>query len=535
MYRRALLLFCIFHDENIVGAQQGCFSYNYLFYPAQSSNLTVGDARECQGKCRETAGCQHFTYWKRNGMCLLAAENANLVRTAVEGSVTGPAACMPNDPVCSSTTFPDPDFPAPTATRSRKAWPGGQQPTNLQCWPRRADGFPEPCPYQQVEILEDTLQGWPGRCENMRKVVDLRPGETCKMRCFNSALCGVWRVENFTTPGVPTCWQALHATNCFSGDVPPPIRAQRVMHGSFRKLMESTEMFIKNLSKAFDTKDVGNNKTEGGLRCRRICLSYLFCQYWQYSTKLGCWVEDPAAKEVAYPMIKESWAMEIDSSVIMGEYIQHTCMPGKQVPFPTDPPGMGFLPVSSPSPGVRRAPSPGAMRAVKPVESSDSRTYTSLATGESQGGIPEPEVQPVAQKESVGIPLWLKVIIVLVIALCLAAVAGGVYWVMMGHKKGARRVSGERKAGPSKRSQRTEPSFESPSMGNMNSYGEQTAWQQGETVPFMQNQGSQGCYGQRQQQRGNYGNSFPQPQQGYLPTQPQMYQPMQQQGCQGYM
>jgi len=364
----------------------------------------------------------------------------------------------------------------------------------------------------------------------MKKVVDLRPGETCKMRCFKSALCGVWKVENFTTPGVPTCWQALHGTNCYSGNVQPPIRAQRVMHGSFRKLMESTGMLIKNLTKAFDTTDVGNNKTEGGARCRRICLSYLFCQYWQYSTKLGCWVEDPAAKEVAYPMISQSWAMERDSSVIMGEYIQHTCIPGEQVPLPTDAPGLGFLPVSSPS--------PSSTRGVKLVESTSSQNHRSqnhrgYATGSQMGkGGTFP---PVVQQERAGIPFWLKVLAVLVVALCIAAVAGAVYMVIMERGKGARGVPGGKKAGLSKRSQWTEPSFESPSAGNMNSYGEPMAWQQGETVPFVQNQGGQGCYGQRQQQRGNYENSFPQPQQGYMPTQPHMYHPMQQQGYQGYM
>jgi hypothetical protein len=102
---------------------------------------------------------------------------------------------------------------------------------------------------------------------------------------------------------------------------------------------------------------------------------------------------------------------------------------------------------------------------------------------------------------------------------------------MKGHQKGARGISGgSKKAGSSKRSQRTEQSFQAPSLGQMNNYGEPTAWQQGETVPFMHNQG-----GQPQQQRGNYGNSFPQPQHGYMPTQPQMYQPMQQNGYQGYM
>jgi len=454
-----------------------------------------------------------------------------LLRTAVEGSVAGPKKCRPENPICKE--YPGWGFPGPTARQSRQVWTNGQQPTNLQCWPRRADGFPAPCPYQQVTILEDTVNGWPGRCENMKKIDDLRPGETCKMRCYKSALCGVWSIENFTARGAPTCWQALHGTNCYKGNVPSPMRAQRVMHGSFRVLMNTMSILIKNLTKAFDTTDVGSNYTEGGERCRRVCLSYLFCQYWQYSAKLGCWVEDPAAKEVAYPMINQSWAMEQFTSdadsVKSGQYIQHNCNHGERIPFPTDAPGLTFPAASSPSLGSRH---------VEPVKSSGSRSHSSDATGSQTGthGTQRlvTERMQTQHEHNDAMPLWLKGLIIVGILLCIAAVIGGLYMAIMGHGKGARGVSGGKKGGSSKRSQRTEHSLEPPSMGNMHTYGEPTAWQQGETVPFMQNQGGQGCHGQHQQ-RGNYGNSFPQPQQGYMPTQPQMYQPMQQQGHQGYM
>jgi hypothetical protein len=286
------------------------------------------------------------------------------------------------------------------------------------------------------------------------------------------------------------------------------------MHGSFRKLIETMGMLIKNLTKAFDTTDVGNNDDEGAERCRRVCLSYLFCQYWQYSTKLGCWVEDPAAKEVAYPMVEQTWAMETETAdantVRMGEYIQHTCNVGERIPLPTDAPG-SLVPVWSPIGGTT----------VQPVGSSNPRTRSREPNLDTQ-----PKSLP---EESHEMPLGLKVFIVFIIALCLAGVAGAVYMLIMGRRKGTRGVSGgSKKSGSSRRSQ----GQESPSVGNIGygggdpNYGEPTAWQQGESVPFMQNQGGQ--------QRGNYGNSFPQPQQGYMPTQPQMYQPMQQHGY-GYV
>eukprot|EP00419_Tripos_fusus_P030542 CAMPEP_0172780862 /NCGR_PEP_ID=MMETSP1074-20121228/203141_1 /TAXON_ID=2916 /ORGANISM="Ceratium fusus, Strain PA161109" /LENGTH=534 /DNA_ID=CAMNT_0013617839 /DNA_START=245 /DNA_END=1850 /DNA_ORIENTATION=- len=534
-------------------------------------------------------------------MCLLAAGGANLLRTSVEGSVAGPKVCKtPCDPVCEQKAAPE-GFPAPTAMQSRRAWNGKQQPTNLQCWPRRPDGFPEPCPYQQVTVLEDTINKWPGRCENMRRVTDLGPNETCKMRCYSSALCGVWSVENVTA-GVPVCWQALYGTNCYKGNFPPPMRAQRIMHGSVRMLMNAMEMLIKNLTKAFDTNDVGNNATLGekdvsscarhifsanigntqrswdvwlrkalygtncykgnfpppmraqrimhgsvrmlmnamemliknltkafdtndvgnnatlgAERCEFVCSSYLFCQYWQYSTKLGCLVEDPAAKEVAYPMVTDTWAMETDTadanSVKAGQYIQHTCNVGPRIPLPTD--SSGTKP-----PAVVTHPSSEPATDMHYRDSARSEKGTVGSQSPSQS------------------PFWWKLFMVVGIALCLASVAGGAYMAIVGHNKGARGVAGgSRKAGSLKRSQRAEHSCKSPSVGDMNKYGEPVAWQQGETVPFMQNQNGQDCHGQRLQQHqcSNYANSFPRPRQTYMPTQAQMYQPMQQQGYQGHL
>merc|ERR1712032_1765920 len=244
---------------------------------------------------------------------------------------------------------------------------------------------------------------------------------------------------------------------------------------------------------------------------------------------MGCWVEDPAAKEVAYPMVKDSWAMETHTAdadtVNMGQYIQHTCNVGPRIPLPTGgaAPAMNFPAVAThPIPAVATHPS------VEPTMGNHLRDSAVSEKGTLGSQSPsQPEVGG-------GPALWLKVLIIFGIAICLAAVAGGAYMAIVGRKKRTRGVAGgSKKAGSSRRSQRTEHAFESPSVGNMNGYSEPVAWRQGETVPFIQNEGGQGYQGQpqQQQQRSNYGNSFPQPQQGYMPTQPQMYQPMQHHGC----
>eukprot|EP00419_Tripos_fusus_P062020 CAMPEP_0172904520 /NCGR_PEP_ID=MMETSP1075-20121228/172813_1 /TAXON_ID=2916 /ORGANISM="Ceratium fusus, Strain PA161109" /LENGTH=495 /DNA_ID=CAMNT_0013761583 /DNA_START=65 /DNA_END=1548 /DNA_ORIENTATION=+ len=294
--------------------------------------FTVGSALECQGKCEGTAGCAYFSFISRSGHCWLSNSSSNAVRAPVEGSVTGPARCQAKDLACSA--MPDARFPAITPGKSRATWPGNHQPTNLQCWPRLASGFPRRCPYHVATVLEDTIHGWPGRCENMQKIDDLKHGETCKQRCVQSALCGVWSVENTTSKvkGKETCWHALHGVNCNDGKGPRPVRAQHLMHGSYRRLARLKGLRIPNLTRAFK---ISHDAEEGRRRCRVACLSYLFCQYWQYSVKEGCWLEDPAAKEVSYPMVLPVNGKGLSDESWDGEFIQHVCRPDSVAPLPT--------------------------------------------------------------------------------------------------------------------------------------------------------------------------------------------------------
>jgi len=332
----AVVLLAATAPDGTLSQPLGCFSYNYRYVPVMDRvtgmPFTVGSSLECQKRCEGTEKCSYFSFISRSGECWLSNSSSNVVRATIEGTVAGPARCQEKDPACSA--MPDKKFPANTAEESRAAWPGNHQPTNLQCWPRLASGFPSRCPYHVATVLEDTIHGnWPGRCENMRRIGDLKLGETCKQRCVQSALCGVWSVENTTSKviGKQTCWHALHGVNCDHGKGPRPVRAQHIMHGNYRVLARVNGLRIPNLTKAFY---MANSAEEGRRRCRVACLSYLFCQYWQYSEKEGCWLEDPAAKEVAYPLVVNTTGSSSDASW-EGEYIQHVCGPDSVAPFPT--------------------------------------------------------------------------------------------------------------------------------------------------------------------------------------------------------
>merc|ERR1712232_266410 len=93
------------------------------------------------------------------------------------------------------------------------------QPTNLQCWPRKSNGFPGTCESEVATVLQDSKSGWPGRCEDMKKITNLQSIETCQSRCFGTPLCGVWAEENSSSgDGQLTCWQGLYGKNCYNGE-----------------------------------------------------------------------------------------------------------------------------------------------------------------------------------------------------------------------------------------------------------------------------------------------------------------------------
>merc|ERR1712066_179496 len=104
--------------------------------------------------------------------------------------------------------------------------------------------------------------------------------------------------------------------------------------------METTGVQIKDQTLVFGV-DSFPRWQDGAERCRLACLSFLFCQYWQYSSVYGCWIEDPLKKHMAYPMFNNEVAMNASNgmSVKAGEYIQHTCPSTlKREPLPLDAP-----------------------------------------------------------------------------------------------------------------------------------------------------------------------------------------------------
>jgi len=384
----------------------GCFNYGYVYSPAMT-NVTqpvIADSpMTCQQRCRETEGCARFGFWETGLQCWLGDANSQAVVSKTLGGISGPAHCSVETVSCTENDIPTARFPGQTAEESRSGWPTGQQPTNLQCWPRKSSGFPASCSSAVATVLQDTLLGWPGRCEGMTQITNLESHETCQTRCFASPLCGIWAEENSTNlDGSLTCWQGMFGQNCYNSanGLSPPIgsyfRAQRVMHGTFRVLMNMAGMHMPQLRKIFGI-ELHPDWKEGAKACRMTCLSYLLCQYWQYSDVYGCSVQDDMVTVVSYPLVSDNEMLKTgdfeSTTVKAGEYIQHLCVPGPPQPLPTDPP----VPVGSSVATPTEAPSGGSTGEAT-VRVGDDKPY----------------------------PMWAKVLIGVTLALCLGVVGATV-------------------------------------------------------------------------------------------------------------
>jgi hypothetical protein len=145
---------------------------------------------------------------------------------------------------------------------------------------------------------------------------------------LKNVLCSVWQILNYTDP--PQCWQGSFGYNCYQNRAGfHPTAAQRVMHGSYRVLMDLTGRQVMGLSKMFSPSNMFHNATLAANHCKLICIANLGCQYWLYSTLSGCWAEDPSQERVPYPLTigKDSSMTGTDAAhaVIAGEMIQHYC------------------------------------------------------------------------------------------------------------------------------------------------------------------------------------------------------------------
>eukprot|EP00931_Biecheleriopsis_adriatica_P025779 TRINITY_DN15759_c0_g1_i1.p1 TRINITY_DN15759_c0_g1~~TRINITY_DN15759_c0_g1_i1.p1 ORF type:complete len:374 (+),score=55.36 TRINITY_DN15759_c0_g1_i1:16-1137(+) len=225
--------------------------------------------------------------------------------------------------------LPSADWPAPTAAASHASWPSGHQPQRLEGWTKNSNGVPAPC--WKVTVLHDSKQGWPGRCLNLFQIDTVTSESKCNTVCWGDARCSVWQFMNQTSPG--QCWIG-YGTDCdmrnFASSSASVVAAQRLQHGSVRVLKQILGTKVNNLFQIGFFKE--GSQALSITRCRDWCYSNIACEYWQYSTTGGCFVDAPMLgrkgdKTVQYPLTTNGGVSANAQDMIAGEYLQHYCPP----------------------------------------------------------------------------------------------------------------------------------------------------------------------------------------------------------------
>mmetsp|Transcript_61371 Transcript_61371/g.179368 ORF Transcript_61371/g.179368 Transcript_61371/m.179368 type:complete len:765 (-) Transcript_61371:123-2417(-) len=331
--------------QHILQNHPGCFHKGFQYDPAiRGANKKADNLAECQTQCTELPNCVVFAYFPFTRDCYFGDWKARMVESPY-GAIAGYGVCPePSQapPDLCRTEAPNNGFPGISANLSNQAWPSGRQPWSLECWPKNWTGGYIPC--QRVSVLQDMQQGWPGKCHGLTQQSELLSStetdpdtkDLCQKNCWQNELCATWQ-----TGAYGECWQGV-GRECFVRQDFNPRGAQRLQHGEVRKLMDLSGWQIVGLFKSFDNSDnYFLNVQDAVTACKFVCYSDLRCQYWQYSPKYGCLVEDPSQGfSPAYPLTLD-WAYRSTSfalDCVAGEYIQHYCPDHLTTAYPSEGP-----------------------------------------------------------------------------------------------------------------------------------------------------------------------------------------------------
>lgn len=330
--------------EELAAEHPGCFQRSFEYKPSLSDlgqEAVSPEARSlaiCQSLCQAAKQCAAFTFFPAAKTCHFADSFAELVESradAIAGSAVCPERTQAPSERCRSE-LPGNGFPGLYQHTSNEAWPSGHQPWSLQCWPKNWAGGYVAC--QTVSVLEDTAEGWPGHCSQLKLLRGIGEADDCRRRCLENPLCASWHAGFYG--------QCFHGVgrDCYSANHVVSLRkAQRLQHGEVRVLMDLTGWHIVGLHRVFERSGSGSFQSDAAavVACKKICYSDIKCQYWQYSPVYGCYVED-ASQEYGppYPLTLD-WAYrntQFALSCIAGEFVQHYCPSTKTTAYPTKPP-----------------------------------------------------------------------------------------------------------------------------------------------------------------------------------------------------
>mmetsp|Transcript_65345 Transcript_65345/g.188239 ORF Transcript_65345/g.188239 Transcript_65345/m.188239 type:complete len:694 (+) Transcript_65345:1-2082(+) len=305
-------------------AYPGCFFADSRFDPLlPDGRRTAVDLSACQTLCAADSNCSAFTYWPESHECGFSGAAASR-KPSTDPTVAGYGSCRGTHGVGSeecTSAAPKNGFPGLTPQASNAAWSTGRQPRSLECWPVDFAGNYRSCDTRSV--LEDTATGWPGKCFGLIKQDGVLGVDSCRQLCEQDPQCPGWQVGYFDW-----CYHGV-GRDCFVRSNFTPAAAQRIQHGNVRKLMDLAGWHIVGLTRQFvDNKGYFQDQADAIAACRKMCYSSIHCQYWQYTPKYGCWIEDwMQGFGPPYPLTLDAAYRSTDFALdcVAGELIAHIC------------------------------------------------------------------------------------------------------------------------------------------------------------------------------------------------------------------
>lgn len=317
----------------------GCLIHGYHFTgelppTPEEPILDVRSPGACQELCVSTTGCRAFSYWpsadtghEANECRLYGSAESPLEADSV--AISGPEYCEFFREVCTSAA-PTTEWPSRAeGVPSAQAWPRGFQPGPFQCYAADESAMALPC--RDVEVIQDSTRGWPGRCEDF----DLIPIDTdCEEACRLNASCAVFAVD-YEGDSPTSCYMAPVGRNCRLGAI-TPVYAKRFARAHPRYVEANVRLAgiqIMGLENVYNVPNMeAMNSTDQEISdCRATCASVFGCSLWQLSQVGGCYIEMPShSMQAVYPL-QLGPGLQLDSELapqmIAGGFVEQVCTP----------------------------------------------------------------------------------------------------------------------------------------------------------------------------------------------------------------
>lgn len=176
------------------------------------------------------------------------------------------------------------------------------------------------CPGEEPLVLEDRQTGWQGTCLGLDMKVP-PASRSCELDCRLNVSCPSW--QELQVNGAKQCWQGLgHDCYAYPG-ARVILGAQRLLHGSYRVIMDLTGYYVPDLLQIFPASRFVQ-RAESVKNCNHTCLSLITCQVWTFSTASGCMID---TGKLPYPITTKDFNQQAPEAtgIVGGEYILRMC------------------------------------------------------------------------------------------------------------------------------------------------------------------------------------------------------------------